>query len=162
MTRGSFCKSGQEKGGIMTDSDVIEIVNARLFAVDPQTLFDSFADPTKLANWWGPDGFTNTIHEFNLTPGGEWKITMVASNGTDFFNRSTFDVVEAPNRISFTHHEPIHVYRMDMEFADEGTGTRLTWRMFFQNCEENQALKRFINAANEQNLDRLERLLGID
>ncbi|OLP44402.1 SRPBCC domain-containing protein [Rhizobium oryziradicis] len=145
----------------MTDSDEIEIINERLFAVDRQTLFDSFADPKKLCDWWGPDGFTNTIHVFNLTPGGEWKITMTASNGTDFVNHSTFLEVEAPKRISFIHHEPIHVYRMEMAFGEEAGGTRLIWRMFFKSCEENQMLKTFIAAANEQNFDRLERLLGI-
>lgn len=29
-----------------------------------------------LKNWWGPDGFTNTFHEFNLRPNGKWILTM--------------------------------------------------------------------------------------
>ena len=39
-------------------------------------------DPEKLTRWWGPHGFTNRIDEFDFRPGGDWRITMTASNGT--------------------------------------------------------------------------------
>ena len=81
-------------------SETIEILNKRLFAVDHETLFDAFANPEKLVHWWGPNGFTNRIDAFDLRPGGDWRITMTASNGTDFDNHSTFEVVEPPHRIA--------------------------------------------------------------
>ena len=140
-------------------TDVIEIRNERLFAVDQRTLFDAFADPEQLRHWWGPDGFSNSIERFDLVAGGSWIITMTASNGTDFRNRSTFEIVEAPNRIVFVHHEPIHVFRMEMLFSQEEAGTRLTWTMHFERNEEIVELERFIAAANEQNFDRLQTFL---
>ena len=30
-------------------------------------------DPARIARWWGPAGFTNTIHTFDFRPGGEWR-----------------------------------------------------------------------------------------
>lgn len=141
-------------------TEKVEIRSERLFAADPQTLFDAFARPERLAEWWGPHGFTNTIHEFDLRPGGAWRIVMTASNGAEFDNRSTFETVEVPSRIVFLHHGPIHEYRMEMTFTPEEEGTRLTWLMQFVPNEENVTLKKFIAAANEQNFDRLEALLG--
>ena len=77
-------------------SGKLEILNDRLIPVDRATLFDAFADPAKLAAWWGPEGFSNTISAFDLKPGGHWLITMTADNSTEFHNRWTFeDVVEA-------------------------------------------------------------------
>lgn len=140
-------------------TEKMEILNDRLFEVDPPTLFDAFADPEKLTRWWGPHGFTNRIDEFDFRPGGDWRITMTASNGTDFDNHSTFQEVVPTERIVFLHHLPMHVYTMEMRFVGESGGTRLHWRMLFEPTEENLQLKKFIAAANEQNFDRLEDLL---
>jgi uncharacterized protein YndB with AHSA1/START domain len=140
-------------------TEKLEILNDRLFDVDAQTLFDAFADPEKLKHWWGPHGFTNRIDEFDFRVGGDWRITMTASNGTDFANRSTFQEIVAPHRIVFLHHEPMHIYTMEITILPESQGARLHWRMFFEPTEENLQLKKFIAAANEQNFDRLEELL---
>lgn len=141
-------------------TDKVEIVSERLFAVDRQTLFDAFANPRSLAQWWGPHGFTNAITDFDLRAGGDWRITMTASDGTDFHNHSTFETVEAPHRIVLTHHLPVHVYRMEMTFTPEAGATRLRWHMLFEPNEENRMLKKFIAAANEQNFERLEAFLA--
>lgn len=140
-------------------TEKMEILNDRLFGIDPATLFDAFADPEKLKHWWGPHGFTNTIDEFDFRPGGTWRITMTASNGTDFPNQSTFQEIVPQERIVFLHHEPMHVYTMEMTFVPGSGGTRLHWRMLFEPTEENRQLQKFITAANEQNFDRLESLL---
>lgn len=140
-------------------TEKMEILNDRLFEVDPPTHFDAFADPEKLTRWWGPHGFTNRIDEFDFRPGGDWRITMTASNGTDFDNHSTFQEVVPTERIVFLHHLPMHVYTMEMRFVGESGGTRLHWRMLFEPTEETLQLKKFIAAANEQNFDRLEALL---
>lgn len=138
-----------------------EILNDRLFDVDPATLFDAFADPAKLVEWWGPDGFINEIHEFDLKPGGRWVILMKSEEGAEFLNHSTFQEVSAPERIVFLHHDPIHVFTLEMDFRAENGGTRLSWRMLMEPNEENIQFKQFIAYANEQNFDRLERVLGL-
>ncbi|MCK8778498.1 SRPBCC domain-containing protein [Rhizobium sp. NTR19] len=140
-------------------TDKMEILNERLFAVDAHTLFGAFSNPDHLEQWWGPHGFTNRIHEFDFRPGGTWRITMTASNGTDFDNRLTFREIIPGERLAFLHHEPMHVYTMEIRFVPETDGTRMHWRMLFEATEENLQLKKFIAAANEQNFDRLEDLL---
>ena len=140
-------------------SDSIEILNERLFPVDRATLFDAFADPAKLARWWGPEGFTNRISAFDLRPGGSWRVTMIADNGAEFHNLWTFEDVVASEAVTMTHHEPVHVFTLEMRFSDESRGARLCWRMLFDRTEENEQLEKFLHAANEQNFDRLERML---
>ncbi|MCY0147962.1 SRPBCC domain-containing protein [Hoeflea sp. G2-23] len=144
----------------MTDS--IEILNDRLFPVDRATLFDAFADPCKLEQWWGPEGFTNTISAFDLRPGGSWLVTMTADNGANFHNRWTFEEIVAGKMVRMTHHEPVHIFTLGMRFSDEEHGTRLLWRMLFDRTEENEVMEKFLHAANEQNFDRLARLLKQD
>jgi len=140
-------------------TETIEILNDRLFPVDRATLFDAFADPRKLALWWGPEGFSNTISAFDLKPGGLWLITMTSDTGTEFHNRWSFEDVIPGQTVRMTHHEPMHVFTLDMTFSDAGQGARLSWRMLFDRTEENQEMQPFLHAANEQNFDRLERLL---
>jgi uncharacterized protein YndB with AHSA1/START domain len=141
-------------------SDKIEILNERLFPADRPTLFDAFADPRKLEQWWGPEGFTNQITAFMLSPGGTWLITMTADNGTEYHNHWTFEDVVSGHAIKARHHEPVHVFTLEMRFADEGQGARLSWRMLFDRTEENEQMEKFLHAANEQNFDRLARVLA--
>lgn len=137
----------------------IEIHNSRLFPVDRQTLFDAFADPENLAAWWGPEGFENHITAFDLKPGGHWLITMTADNGTAFHNRWTFEEVVTGELVRMTHHEPVHVFTLEMQFCQDDNGARLAWRMVFQRTDEIEAMEKFLHAANEQNFDRLQRFL---
>ena len=134
----------------------IEIINERAFAVDQARLFQAFADPQALAQWWGPHGFSNRVDELDIRVGGAFRITMTNSDGADFHNHCTFQEVRVPERIVYIHHEPMHVFTMEMDFSPEGEGSRLRWRMLFEDNDENRAVAKFIQAANEQNFDRLE------
>lgn len=140
-------------------TEKMEVLNERLFSVDRSTLFRAFSEAELLEQWWGPHGFTNRVGAFDFRPGGTWQITMTASNGTHFHNVSTFRDIIAPERIVFEHHEPIHVYTMEIDFTEQADGTRLNWRMLFDATDENLEIKKFIAAANEQNFDRLEDVL---
>ena len=134
----------------------IELVNSRIFDAPREAVFAAFENPQLLAQWWGPEGFTNTIHEMDLRAGGMWRLTMHGPDGTNYDNVSTFVEVVKPARIVFHHLGPVHEYWMTMSYADEGVGqTRLTWNMVFEQSQESEKLKPFILSANEQNFDRL-------
>ena len=36
----------------------------------PVQVFAAMNEPSRVARWWGSDGFTNTIHQFDFQPGG--------------------------------------------------------------------------------------------
>ena len=138
----------------------LEIVNTRVFAAPRAAVFDAFANPTLLAQWWGPHGFTNTINRFEFRPAGAWHLIMHGPDGANYENESQFVEMSRPERIVFEHLRPMHWYRMTMTFVEAGRGeTQVTWRMVFHRTAENEKIKPFIHAANEQNFDRLEACL---
>jgi uncharacterized protein YndB with AHSA1/START domain len=137
------------------------VVSSRIIAASPAELWQAWADPVQQARWWGPEGFSNTVHEFDLRAGGAWRLTMRASDGTEFHNRKVFTEVVPGERVVFRHLEPMHVFTMTISFAPRGGATKLTWRMEFESPTSAELLK-FISLANEQNFDRLEAHLGVD
>ena len=132
-----------------------EIISTRVFDAPRELLFEAFRDPERLKQWWGPNGFTNTIQEFDLKPGGKWRLIMHGPNGADYHNTSTFVEVVKPARVVFQHEEPIHRFLMTMNFDDDGGKTKVTWRMLFESESEFIKVRAFIADANEQNFDRL-------
>jgi uncharacterized protein YndB with AHSA1/START domain len=140
-------------------TDPRQFVNTRVFAASPEQIWQAHADPTLLAQWWGPAGFINTFHEFLFEPGAAWKYTMHAPNGSDYYNESEWLEIVPHQQIVMRHWRPMHQFDLTMTLTEEAGGTRLTWTMVFETVEEADRVREFVPAANEQNLDRLEALL---
>ena len=136
-----------------------EIVNVRVLDASRAAVFDAFRDPVRLERWWGPAGFTNTMRELDLRPGGRWRITMHGPDG-DYQNESVFEEVVENERIVLRHLEPAHFFRLTVSFEDAPDGrTKLTWRMLNEEPPA-EDFAAFLHQANEQNLHRLERELA--
>lgn len=133
-----------------------EILSRRVITAPRDLVFEAFSDPVQLARWFGPKGFTNTFHTFELRPGGAWHFTMHGPNGAGYENENRFTEVMPPERIVYQHLQPMHHFSMTMTFAEQSGKTELTWRMLFSSAAEVAKLKGFITEANEQNFDRLE------
>ncbi len=133
-----------------------EYVCSRLIDAPRDRVFAAFSDPVQLAQWWGPDGFTNTILKFDFREGGDWHLTMHGPDGTDYRNESVFVEINEPERIVYDHLRTMHRFLMTMTYADCDGKTRLTWRMRFESPEEWERVSQFVPAANEQNFNRLE------
>ncbi len=134
-----------------------EVVTDRVIDAPRDVVFRAFSEPRHLAQWWGPAGFTNTFHEFDLRPGGHWRFVMHGPDGADYENRSVFDEIVRPERIVFRHlHPPEHPFQMTILFIEQGDRTRLIWRMRHETAEKSAAVRAFVAPANEQNFDRLE------
>jgi uncharacterized protein YndB with AHSA1/START domain len=138
----------------MTNSAVRDLVSSRSFPFLREAVFEAFRNPARLAQWWGPAGFTNTIHEFDLRPGGRFRLTLHGPDGSDYENDKEFLEVLAPERVVFRHLQPMHSFTMTMTWAEDAGGTRLTWLMSFDSIRDE--VHGFIAKANEENFDRLE------
>lgn len=135
-----------------------EIISSRTFNVPVASLFKAWTDPELLAKWWGPKGFTNTFHEFDLKPGGDWKFIMHGPDGKNYDNHSTFIEIVEPELIVFDHVcKP--EFRVVATFEDNGEKSSLHWRMIFDSEELCNKVKVYAVTANEENLDRLEDVL---
>lgn len=133
-----------------------EIVTTRVLSTSRELVFNAWTDPDHLVHWWGPKGFSNTFHEFDLRPGGAWSFVMHGPDGVDYKNKSIFVEIVKPERVVFDHVSGHHFHVTATFTEQEGGKTRLTWRMLFDTAAEYEKVKAFVVVANEQNLDRLE------
>jgi uncharacterized protein YndB with AHSA1/START domain len=136
------------------DTSGREIVTTRMVNAPRTTVFRAWTDPVILAKWWGPKGFTNTFHTYDLRPTGLWDFTMHGPDGASYHNTSVFKRIDAPALLAFNHMG--HRSHVTVRFTEEGTGTHIEWRMLFPTIEECDKVRGIIPAANEENLDRLE------
>jgi uncharacterized protein YndB with AHSA1/START domain len=80
-----------------------EIVITRVFDAPRELVWQAMTDPEQVVHWWGPRGFTTTIEEMDVRPGGVWKHVMHGPDGTNYPNRSIFTEVVQPERIVYSH-----------------------------------------------------------
>jgi uncharacterized protein YndB with AHSA1/START domain len=127
----------------------------RLLKAAPHEVYAAIGDPTCLAKWWGPDGFTNTFDHFEFVPGGRWVFTMHGPNGADYANECIFTEL-VPNERVVIEHIPAPHFVLTMTLTAEGNHTRITWVQTFDTPEVLAAVMQVVGPANEQNLNRLE------
>jgi RimJ/RimL family protein N-acetyltransferase len=132
-----------------------EFVHSRLIDAPRDQVFAAFANPTRLARWWGPNGFTSTFSVFEFRSGGLWRFVMHGPDGTDYPNKSVFTEVVAPERIVLEHLSASHHFLLFITFEADGARTRVGWRQVFDTAAEKERIAAFVTPANEQNLDRL-------
>ena len=136
-----------------------EIYSSRELNASCEIVYQAFANPLQLKEWWGPEGFTNTIHEFDLRPQGKWRLTMHGPEKGNYENEALFKQVVPNKLISWTRiSQPL----FDMEVRFESVNNSksiISFRMIFNTVEECNKMKEFIIPKNEENFDRLERLL---
>ena len=130
--------------------------HAREIPASPDAVFAAFQDPARLARWWGPDGFANTFHAFEFRPGGAWLFTMHGPNGTDYPNESQFLELVPNSMVRIKHVRP-PLFELSVSLEPKGTGTRVSWVGVFEDRDFAARSRQFLEAANEQNLDRLTR-----
>lgn len=133
-----------------------EIVISRVFDAPRALVFKAWTDPHHVAQWWGPNGFTNTVYEMDVRPGGVWRYVMHGPDGVDYKNKVVFAEVVEPERLVYTHgdddggeSEPFHV---TVTFAEQDGKTTLTMRSRFASvAERDRVVKEFgaIEGANQ-------------
>lgn len=123
-------------------------------AASPAQVFAAMSDPERIARWWGPDGFTNTIHQFDFRPGGTWLLTMHGPDGKDYPNESRFMRLSS-GEIFEIEHLSGHHFVLSIELQPSDQGTRVHWRQTFDTVEHYEQIVQFVAGANEQNLQRL-------
>jgi uncharacterized protein YndB with AHSA1/START domain len=129
---------------------------SKVISATPEEVFAAISNPERLARWWGPAGFTNTIHKFDLAPGGQWLLTMHGPDGKSYPNESRFVRVEAGKAFEIEHLSGHHFF-LSVELSSAPTGTLVHWRQTFDTVEHYARIAEFVARANEENLERLAR-----
>jgi uncharacterized protein YndB with AHSA1/START domain len=148
---------------VVTTPSEREVVVTRVFDAPRELVWEAWTDPKHVVNWWGPRGFTTTIEEMDVRPGGVWKHVMHGPDGTDYPNRSVFTEVVKPERIVYSNaggrkDGPGASFEGRWTFdAVEGSRTRVTIRMIFVSAAERARMaKEFgVVEGGKQTLERL-------
>jgi uncharacterized protein YndB with AHSA1/START domain len=134
-----------------------EIALSRKLNTPVELVWELWTNPEHIVNWWGPNGFTNTISTMNVIPGGEWHLVMHGPDGTDYKNKSIFKEVIRHKRLVYEHvSHPRFVATVD--FEEQGEQTLINWQMLFESAEELlQVVKTFkADEGLRQNVEKLE------
>jgi uncharacterized protein YndB with AHSA1/START domain len=78
-----------------------EVTLTRIFDAPREVVWKAWTDPTLLARWWGPKGFTNPVCEADMRVGGKILIHMQAPDGTVHPMKGTFDEIAEPECLVF-------------------------------------------------------------
>jgi uncharacterized protein YndB with AHSA1/START domain len=112
-----------------------EITISRKLNAPIDLVWEVWTKPEHIANWWGPNGFTNTISKMDITAGGEWNLVMHGPDGTDYKNKSIFKEVVLHKKIVYEH-VSAPKFISTISFEEQGEQTHLTWHMLFETAEE--------------------------
>jgi uncharacterized protein YndB with AHSA1/START domain len=118
-----------------------EIVISRLFDAPRKLIWEAWTDPKQVALWWGPNGFSTTIEQMDVRPGGVWKQVLHGPDGTDYPNESVFVEVVPCERLVYTLNGGRKgASQVQMEktttFEEEAGGTRVTMHVVFPSAND--------------------------
>ena len=133
-----------------------ELRLSRMLNAPVELIWEVWTKPEHIANWWGPNGFTNTIHTMDMIPGGEWHLVMHGPDGTDYDNRSVFKEIIPFKKIVYEHASYPKILAT-IEFEAHGEQTLINWHMLFDSAEEFIAVakKHGAEEGQKQNVEKL-------
>lgn len=120
----------------------------------PAAVFATIQDPTRLARWWGPNGFTNKFEIFEFKPEGKWVFTMIGPDGKNYRNESVFSAIERDRKVVIRH-VSAPTFALTIILENTAAGTRVLWEQVFDDPAVANSVRAIVEPSNEQNLDRL-------
>jgi len=141
-----------------------EFVFTRVFAAPRALVFKMWIDPKHLAQWWGPNHFTNPRCEVDVRPGGQIRIDMRGPDGTVYPMTGEFNEIIEPECLVFTSAaldpkgQPLFEVRNTITFTEQGGKTTIVLRAKVQN--EKPGADMYLSGMEEGWTQSLERLIA--
>lgn len=130
---------------------------SRLLPFKVSEVFAAFAQAEQLAQWWGPDGFTNVFEVFEFRPQGRWTFVMIGPDGQRYPNQNLF-VETSPDKVVIRHLS-LPLFTLTVSMVEQGSQTHLHWCQILDDPAVATHIAHIIEPSNEQNLNRLHKLL---
>ena len=144
-----------------------ELVLTRIFGVPRNLVWKAWTDPRQLAQWWGPNGFTNPVCKLDLRPGGAIRIEMRAPDGATYPMSGVFREIVEPGRLVFVsapldqQGNPMFEVLNTVTLDDEGGKTKLTVHaQVIKTTALAPQYLRGMRAGWAQSLERLRNIFG--
>ena len=141
------------------------ITFTRLVKAPRELVFKAWTDPKMLAKWWGPNGFSNPVCEFEPAPGGRIYICMKAPDGTEYPMDGEVLAVTPPERLEFIsaaldeNNNRLFRTHNILTLTEESGETRLTLEVKVNNVTPGAEM--YLKGMNEGWSQSLERLLNL-
>jgi uncharacterized protein YndB with AHSA1/START domain len=121
-----------------------EIVVTRVIDAPRELVFAAFTERAHIEQWWAPKGAT--IHEMEVKPGGIWRYSQPARDGSLMPFKITFIELDKPARLVYDYgtdaanaSEPV---RTTVTFEEQNGKTNITLQLLFATAaERKQAVK---------------------
>jgi uncharacterized protein YndB with AHSA1/START domain len=144
-----------------------EFTVSRLIDAPRELVWEAITRPEHVIHWWGPRGFSNTIHEMSVKPGGTWRFMMHGPDGVDYPNKIVFQEVVRPERLTYWHGDdspdsPVH-FEASIELTEESHKTRVTLTLLFESKAHRDMIVDQSGAVDggKQTLQRLEEYVAM-
>jgi len=144
-----------------------EIVLVRVLDAAREAVFAAWTDADAFCHWFGPDGYTCTVREMDVRPGGRARFDIASADGTVFTNRFDYLEVVPGERLVLDHGSDVDDdparFRVTVVLDEQADGrTVLTLRQLHPTVEQRDAKVGF--GAVElglQTMHKLARHLGV-
>ncbi len=168
-----------------TKSSEWEFVITRVFDAPREIVWKAWTESERLAQWWGPHGFTNPVCEVDLRPGGAYRIVMRSPEGVGYPLKGVYLEIVESERLVMTidadehpveWHDLLNKYRLQSKGGKSEHGLKLVLTVTFEEHKGKTKLtilNRFASAADRdawlkmgategwsQSLERLEELIA--
>jgi uncharacterized protein YndB with AHSA1/START domain len=143
-----------------------EIVLVRVLDAAREAVFAAWTGADAFCQWFGPDGFSCTVREMDVRPGGRARFDMASRDGTVFTNRFDYLEVVPGERLVLDHGSDIDDdparFRVTITLDQQADGkTVLTLRQLHPTAEQRDATIGFgAVELGMQTMDKLARYLG--
>ena len=143
-----------------TNTSDRELIITRKLDAPVELVWEVWTNPEHIVNWWGPNGFTNTITKMDMVDGGEWDLVMHGPDGMDYNNKSIFKEIIPLKKIVYEHVSGPR-FVATIQFEEQGEQTMLKWHMLFETAEQFiQVVKTFkADEGLKQNIEKLNSYL---
>lgn len=161
-----------------TSTQSADITLQREYDAPIDAVWQAWADPEQIKEWWGPRGFTITTESRDLRSGGIWKYTMHGPDGVDYANYTKYIEVENQKKLVYDHGATEGgkgLFKVTVIFtplksnannsdkpdnSDKSDKTRMDMTMTFESAEAAQTSRGFIKkAGGDATWDRLAEYL---
>jgi uncharacterized protein YndB with AHSA1/START domain len=128
-----------------TDLDSLTLTLVADFDAPIERVWQLWADPRQLEQWWGPPTYPATVEDHDLTPGGGVTYFMTSPEGERHHGWWRITAVDAPKALELVDgfadadgkpvaEMPTNIMRMQL--SDHDGGTRMELRSTFDSREQ--------------------------
>jgi uncharacterized protein YndB with AHSA1/START domain len=155
---------------LTTSVDGNQLTITRAFAAPKAIVFAAFTEPDQIVKWWGPKGFTTTVKQMDVQPGGIWHYRMSSPEWGDSWGLATYSDVSPPDRLVYsdafsdaegTVNQDLPVSVNTVTFHEDGGRTTVTIVTDYATEEDlKKVLEMGVVEGMSSQFDRLDELLA--